>query len=88
MWRKNKRIAPFIFIVDLIRNACIMVIKMNNKPREVTTMKAYSANFYGNGRSSIFSFEGWGLVPIGLCGEERWNGEYPHRIAVVDSERI
>ena len=31
-----------IFIVDNIRNACIMGIKMNNKPREATTMiKAY-----------------------------------------------
>ena len=29
----RKKHAMHIFIVDSIRNACIMVIKMNNKPR-------------------------------------------------------
>ena len=50
--------------------------------------KSYSVKFYENGESSVFSFENWGLVPVGLCGEERWHGDYPYRIAVVDSERF
>ena len=49
------------------------------------TKRFYSVNFYKNGRASLFAFEN-GLVPVGLCGDERWNGEFPYRIAVVDAE--